>query len=65
MLQTLMESDNSVLNVDETRYNHAAEIIGFPGMNDIAELVLIQIFIAKSTVKIFNISVLRWLTYPA
>lgn len=65
MLQTLMESDNSVLNVDETRYNHAAVIISFPGMNNIAELVLIQIFIAKSTVKILNKFVQSWLTYPA
>jgi hypothetical protein len=33
----------------------------FPGMNDIAEPVLIQTFIAKSSVKALNKSVLRWL----
>jgi len=42
-----MASDNSVLNVDDTRYN--------------PEPVLIQAFIAKSSVKALNKSVLRWL----
>jgi hypothetical protein len=36
-------------------------INNFPGMNDIAEPVLIQTFIAKSSVKALNKSVLRWL----
>jgi hypothetical protein len=56
-----MASDNSVLNVDGTRYNPAAVINNFPGVNDIAEPVLIQTFIAKSSVKALNKSVLRWL----
>jgi hypothetical protein len=33
----------------------------FPGVSDIAEPVLIQTFIAKSSVKALNKSVLRWL----
>lgn len=33
----------------------------FPGVNDIAEPVLIQTFIAKSSVKTLNKSILRWL----
>jgi hypothetical protein len=33
-----------------------------PGVNDIAEQVLIQTFIAKSSVKALNKSVLRWFT---
>jgi hypothetical protein len=33
----------------------------FPCVNDIAEPVLIQAFIAKSSVKALNKSVLRWL----
>ncbi len=38
-------------------------IINFPGVNDIAEPVLIQTFIEKSSVKALNKSVLRWLTW--
>lgn len=56
-----MAFDNSVLNVDDTRYNPAPVINDFPGVNDIAEPVLIQTFIAKSSVKALNKSVLRWL----
>ena len=34
----------------------------FPGVNNIAEPVLIQTFIAKATIKTPNKSVLRWLS---
>lgn len=58
-----MTSDNLVLNVDDTRYNPAASqvINDFPGVNDIAEPVLIQTFIAKATVKTLNKFALCWL----
>ena len=48
-------------NVDGTYYNLAASHYDFPGVNDNAEPVLIQTFIAKSTVKALNKSVLHWL----
>ncbi len=49
-------------NVDSTYYNLAASHYDFPRVNDNAEPVLIQTFIAKSTVKALNKSVLHWLT---
>lgn len=55
-----MASDNLVLNVDDTRYNLPPDINGFPGVTDISELVLIQTFIAKASVKTLKKSVLRW-----
>lgn len=57
-----MAPDNSVLNVDDTRYNPAQVINNFLGVNDIAEPVVIQAFIAKSSVKALNKPVLRWLS---
>ncbi|MEH2717474.1 hypothetical protein QE234_02690, partial [Klebsiella pneumoniae] len=36
------------------------DINGFPGVTDISELVLIQTFIAKASVKTLKKSVLRW-----
>jgi hypothetical protein len=54
-------SDNSAWSAGGIRYKSAIIHSYFPGMNDIAEPVLIQTFIAKSSVKALNKSVLRWL----
>lgn len=56
-----MASDNSVLNVLTLVIILPPVINHFPSVNDIAEPVLIQAFIAKSSVKALNKSVLRWL----
>jgi hypothetical protein len=54
-------SDNSAWSVAAFVIILPPVINNFPGMNDIAEPVLIQTFIAKSSVKALNKSVLRWL----
>lgn len=61
MLQILKAFGNSMLSVDDTRYNPVTTINGFPGVNDIVEPVFIQAFIAKVTVQTLNKSVLCWL----
>jgi hypothetical protein len=61
VLQIQTASDNSALNADGIVIILPPVINNFPGVNDIAEPVLIQAFIAKSSVKALNKSVLRWL----
>lgn len=50
----MLASDNSVLNVDETRYYPIASHYLFYCVNDIAEPVLIQTLIAQLSVKALN-----------
>jgi hypothetical protein len=47
--------------MDDTRYKSCRQSLMIFRVNDIAEPVLIQAFIAKSSVKALNKSVLRWL----